>query len=245
MFLIRAVTNTFFFGHEELQLQNWALPITPQQCRDMVQNRMCDQSRMNCTSDTCTYGTNPKPEYGWMREIITSVVNCFTQRIAIKALDETATPFEGIKGKCPISDMYCTLINGIMIWSDNVIHRGPLRYIESGYFFKRDQILYTTSKINTSLSATATNLLFSLSRSSERICNISGYNTSQGLWLSKDLSVKNSNFVKATVDSALMESLTLADQDFSKYILDTNLHSVDHAQASANCFLLQNILNIL
>jgi hypothetical protein len=29
MFLIRAVTNTFFFGHEELQLQNWALPITP------------------------------------------------------------------------------------------------------------------------------------------------------------------------------------------------------------------------
>jgi hypothetical protein len=33
-----------------------------------------------------------------MREIITSVVNCLTQRIAIKALDETATPFEGIKG---------------------------------------------------------------------------------------------------------------------------------------------------
>jgi hypothetical protein len=129
---------------------------------------------MTCTSDTCTYETNPKPEYGWMREIITSVVNWFTQRIAIKALDETATPFEGIKGKCPISDMYCTLINGIIIWSDNVIHRWPLRYIESGYFFKRDQILYTTSKINTSLSATATNLLFSLSRSSERFCNISG-----------------------------------------------------------------------
>ena len=245
MFLIRAVTNTFFFGHEELQIQNWALPITPQQCRDMVQNRMCDKSRMTCTSDICTYETNPKPEYGWMREIITSVINCFTQRIAIKALDETATPFEGIKGKCPISDMYCTLINGIIIWSDNVIHRCPLRYIESGYFFKRDQILYTTSKINTSLSATATNLLFSLSRSSERICNISGYNTSQGLWLSKDLRVKNSNFGKATVDSALMESLTLADQDLSTYILDTNLHSVDHAQALANCFLLQNILNRL
>ena len=32
-FLIRAVTNTFFFGHDVLQLQNWALPITPQQCR--------------------------------------------------------------------------------------------------------------------------------------------------------------------------------------------------------------------
>jgi hypothetical protein len=207
----------------------------------MVQNRMCDKSRITCTSDTCTYETNPKPEYGWMREIITSVVNCFTQRIAIKALDETATPFEGIKGKCPISDMYCTLINGIIKWSDNVIHRCPLRYIESGYIFKRDQILYTTSKINTGLSATATNLLFSLSRSSERICNISGYNTSQGLWLSKDLRVKNSNFEKATVDSALMDSLTLADQDFSKYILDTNLHSVDHAQALANCFLLQNI----
>ncbi len=63
--------------------------------------------------------------------------------------------------------------------------------------------------------------------------------------LSKDLRVKNSNFEKATVDSALMESLTLADQDFSTYILDTNLHSVDHAQALANCFLLQNILNIL
>jgi hypothetical protein len=126
--------------------------------------------------------------------------------------------------------MYCTLINGIIIWSDNVIHRCPLRYIESGYFFKRDQILNTTSKINTSLTATATNLLFSLSRSSERICNISGYYTSQGLWLSKDLRVKNSNFEKATVDSALMESLTLADPDFSKYILDTNLHSLDHAQ---------------
>ena len=85
--------------------------------------------------------------------------------------------------------MYCTLINGIIIWSDSVIHRCPLRYIESGNFYKRDQILYTTSKINTSLSATATNLLFSLSRSSERICNISGYKTSQGLWLSKDLRV--------------------------------------------------------
>ena len=58
---------------------------------------MCDTSRMTCTSDTCTYETNPKPEYGHMREIITSVVNCFTQRIEIKAFDETATPFEGIK----------------------------------------------------------------------------------------------------------------------------------------------------
>jgi hypothetical protein len=172
----------------------------------MVQNRMCDKSRMTCTSDTCTFETNLKPEYGWMREIITSVVNCFTQRMVIKAF--TATPFEGIKEKCTISDMYCTFINGIIIWSDNFIplsFRCPLRYIISGYFFKHDQILYSTFKINTSLSAAATNLLFSLIRSSERICNISGYNTSQGLWLSKDLRVKNSNFEKATVDSALIK----------------------------------------
>ncbi len=102
--------------------------------------------------------------------------------------------------------------------------------------------MYTTCKISTSLSATATNLLFSLSRSSERICNIAGYNTSQGLWLSQDFRVKNSNFEKATVDSALMASLTLADQDFSTYILDTNLHSVDHAQALANCFVASEYL---
>ncbi len=58
---------------------------------------MCDKSRMTCTPDTCTYEINPKPAYGWMREIITSVINFFTQRIEIKAFDETATPFEGIK----------------------------------------------------------------------------------------------------------------------------------------------------
>jgi hypothetical protein len=61
-------------------------------------------------SHTCTYEKNPKSEYGWMREIITSVINCFTQRIEIKAFDGTATPFEGIKGKSPFSDMYCILI---------------------------------------------------------------------------------------------------------------------------------------
>ncbi len=169
---------------------------------------------MTCTSDTCTCENNPKPEYGWMREIITSVVNCFTQRNEIKAIDETATPFEGIKGKCPYSDMYCILFNGIILWSDTAIHRCPLRNIESGYFFKRYKILYTSSKINTSLSATATNLLFSLSRTSESICYISGYNTSQGLWLSKDLRVKSSSFEKATVESSLMESFNLAHQVF-------------------------------
>jgi hypothetical protein len=131
MFLIRAVTNTFFFGLIGL---NRLLPNNI----EMVQNRMCDKSRMTCTSDTCTYETNPKPEYEWMREIITSVINCFTQRIEINAFNETATPFEGIKGKCPISDMYCILINGIIIWSDAVIHRCPLRYIESSFFFSKE-----------------------------------------------------------------------------------------------------------
>jgi len=63
--------------------------------------------------------------------------------------------------------------------------------------------------------------------------------------LSKDFRVKSSSFEKAIVDSSLIESFNLADQDFSKHILDSNLHSVDHAQALANCFLLQNILNIL
>ncbi len=123
MFLIRSVTNTFFFGHEELQIQNWASLISPQQCRDMLQNRMRDKSRMTSPQILALPNpiqnliqTYPKPQYGWMREIITSVFNCFTQRIEIEAFDETATPFEGIKGKCPISDMYCILINDFIIW---------------------------------------------------------------------------------------------------------------------------------
>ena len=179
-----------------------------------------------------------------MQTFKVSNVNCFIKNTYIKAVDNTVTLFEGLRGPCHANDLYCPMPDGVIILSEHIIHKCDLEYVESGLFLRRDNLIYTNNRVNTSLSATAIHLLFQLEQV-EIHCNIEGYNTPQGLWLTK-MNINVSEYeALMEKDAVIIEPLILADEDYGKYVLDTNIHQVAKDQAASQCHLLQSILNIL
>ena len=95
-----------------------------------------------------------------MRTITETVVNCFFKTTYIKEVDNSVTLFEGVKGPCHASDLFCPMLDRVIIWERNIIHKSVLEYIESGWFLRLNNIIFTIDKVNTSLSNSVTHLLF-------------------------------------------------------------------------------------
>ena len=94
------------------------------------------------------------------------------------------------------------------------------------------------------MTATAIHLLFQLEQT-ESHCYIEGYSITQGLWVTKkDINVPDYDGLFER-DTVIIEPLILADEDLSKYVLDTNIDQLAKDQVVSQCQLLQSILNKL
>ena len=242
-FKIQVVTDTGFFGHSSLSVQSLPEHISARECEFMVRAKKCDDYNMVCNDNSCYYQVSPLPVYRWMQTMTVTRINCLVKNTFIRAVDDTVTLFEGIKGACHANDLSCPMLDGIIIWDKKIIHKCDLQYIESGWFTRSNNIIYTSNKVNTTLKSTATHLLFQL-ETVDTTCQVSGYNTSQGLWVtSQRINVRDYDI--APVDSTMIEHLTLSDSDYSWHILEKNTQQVNVDQAYSQCQLLQSILNLL
>ena len=156
-YIVKAVADTSFFGHEFLSVQTIPVSLSASECRQMVANQKCGDAKMFCTEDSCTYHQNPEVHFKWMQKLTTEAVNCFIGTMKIQAIDETVTLFEGVQGKCQPLDLYCP----------QIIHKCPLEIVESGIFAQRNNIIYTENGGKTRFSKTPTNLLFQLTKKIE------------------------------------------------------------------------------
>ena len=69
------------------------------------------------------------------------------------------------------------------------------------------------------------------------------YETSQGFYITSD-SISITDYEKTTVDPIVAEHLQLADNDYTKFMLDSNIHKVDYEQSLGQCYLLQSLIHI-
>ena len=242
-YLVKAETDTGFWGHEYLSMQTIPQKVTIDECKHMVRTKMCGAVRMFCSDSTCSHHENPKPDYKWMRRLTDEKINCILTTTIIKAADETVTLYEGLQGKCKASDLACLMPDGIIIWSTDIIHQCPLEYIESGTFNRRKQILFTHFGVTTNYTSRATHLLFKLEKM-ETLCNLTGYLTSEGLWLTQS-NIQAAKLERAIITPLITQKLALADTDYTQFILDTNTHQVSFEHSQGQCHLLQTILNLI
>ena len=242
-YLVKAVADTSFFGHEYLSVQTIPIPLSAQECRKMVADRLCGTETMFCIEDTCTYHRNPEVKFSWMQTKTTEAVNCFIGTMEIQAVDESVTLFEGVQGKCQPLDLCCRTSDSTIVWSPRIIHKCQLEIVESGIFARRNNIIYTENGVSTRFSQNSTNLLFQLKQKVE-LCGIQVYETAQGFYVTGE-NINCSRFDQTIVDPIVTQHLILADGDYSKFILDTNLHQVAYEQSEAQCYLLQSLLHNL
>ena len=94
--------------------------LTKTECEFMIERKICGETGiMKCDESSCHYEEKPIPQFNWM--VINKIKTYrfhFLSR-TILAEDENSnffgTPYRA-------SDLFCSLTDTIVIWSDSIIH---------------------------------------------------------------------------------------------------------------------------
>jgi len=185
----------------------------------MIKDNLCGSNRMLCFGDTCSYMEEPKEEFHWWSITRITTLNCIVTRMQLQANEYDVVAYEGKDGPCKINELQCDLHDGIIIWTDTVIHKCPYSYVETGRFGKKGNLIFTTQKIETKTKAV--HLLFQLS-GNETKCNLKIYSTTEGLYLTND-DISKAGLDTANFDLTNVKHLLLAYTDYLAHeMLDIN-----------------------
>lgn len=126
-----------------------------------------------------------------------------------------------------ISTQY-RLHDSTIIWNNDIVHKCPYEYVQSGTFQIIDNVLIVRKQ----------NLLFQLT-STTTACDMNVFTTAEGLFLTYDS--KALNLTKAINDIKIID-LILAEQDFYKEDLYSSFAS--SYQKTKFCYLYSSIITL-
>ena len=58
-FIVEAITDTGFFGHETLSMLSFPQSMSSNECETMIKTKKCEGQNMVCNDNTCYYQVNP------------------------------------------------------------------------------------------------------------------------------------------------------------------------------------------
>ena len=129
------ITRTYtmtFLGEKHVDYKNNRVPLTAEDCWEMVRTRKCNNLPMDCNGKSCHLDEEPVEKYEWWRTVIIENFTCeFTARI-IEA-EKTDDPI--FTQKCRPIDLWCLLKDSTIVWTNDIIHDCPFKFIYMHVFF--------------------------------------------------------------------------------------------------------------
>ena len=178
--------------------------LKPSDCLAMVESRICHENLpMNCDGEFCSVEEIVKEEFSWWKEIKKDTYNC---KLSPKVITAEKVDDHLFGTNCKASDLSCQLVDSILIWNTDIIHECPLKLIRKNVVFTLD----ATSKFaydnelnrfsNSSIiSNEELNWDFQVTKPI-MICNTIFFETTEGILLTGDFSLKNKINTKFTED---------------------------------------------
>ena len=120
-----------FLGEKHVDYRKEHVPLTAEDCWEMVRTRKCNGIPMICNGKSCFLDEEPVEQYAWWRTIIVENFTCeFTSRI-IEA-EKIESPI--FTQKCKPRDLWCLMRDSTVVWDRNAIHDCILRPIFKSIF---------------------------------------------------------------------------------------------------------------
>ena len=236
-----------FFGYESTETEVSIVKLTRFECQSMVNSRTCDNQNMVCTSSTCHYIPKAKKSFTWMGTNVVTTYEChFTTRIVTAEKEDTFL----FGQKCIATDLFCNLLESIIIWETKIIHKCPFKKLLEIDLTVEDR---TVTK-QTTLTNQEERLLFQVEKK-EQNCEVNMYKTKEGLYLIEHKRFSKGyqpNHYEKLVNSKTpelvtplefndVEDMTLSNMDYDLY---SNIKSYELATESI-CNTFTTLLNIL
>ena len=224
--------ENFFFAttREETRIK---VELSREQCEQMVETKTCDNRKMTCEEEVCSYEGIPKGEYTYLGSSTESGIMCLTRPRTIKAFSKDDYLFQK---RCTSKDLYCKMDRSIIIWPDSInscpfsfVKYIDLKHVTNGVLYDR------TNK-----------LAFRLTDKTNH-CQREMFVTTENLYLAPNTAVNDlENFVSNDIknktkdlDLTARHELMLSETDGAFYELSKQIES----NQIQNCRILSLILN--
>ena len=134
--LHRQTEETIFFSkYQSTRTEN--VKVTAEECKYMVETKICRGNKMNCNGNTCKFHGEPLEEFSYGRTRHFQNFSCSIVPRYLKAESEKSHLFGKL---CTVNDEQCNLDDSILIWDKNkVLHACPFKVITT-------ETVYLTSK---------------------------------------------------------------------------------------------------
>ena len=189
-----------FWGNRYRSDETTIEMVSADQCWLMVKSKMCDDNKMDCEGDTCSYDKMPDDNYSWLSDKTNTFKHCFVAPRMIAEVEEDSIIFTG---HCKVKDWYCNLKDSIVVWNKDVVHECPFRKIADSYFQTEGPYLIINSL----------KLALQIKRM-EFFCNIEMVVTTEGLYVAPLSKHLNSVLIDDGGDTKELTNLMLADSDY-------------------------------
>lgn len=209
------------------------IKLTRSDCEYMVATKRCNEQIMKCVGDVCSYNKEPALQFEYWHTKNTTVYSCefLTRPIVAESADKIL--FDGAESECTARSLSCNVGDFVIFWKQEIIHDCPFSYIQHGQF---------TSEKNTAfIYSTFDNLLFQTAGNFVQ-CNITIWQTTQGLYLTQDVRAKS--FYAENKDIRTIDDLILADNDFKANKLYKTIWNQNAITNVKLCYLFMNLLRL-
>ena len=219
------------------------IPMSAAACNSLKETKLCNGHPMDCIGDTCKYHVEPVEAYTWLESVESSETKCeFSYRRIIAEHEDSIIATTKV-GPCRPSDLSCVLPNGIMIWDKTILHSCPYGYVQTGNFTASGSVIYSTPGSKLSVNNTAVHALFQLLEPVEA-CGVLFYGTSEDLYVTQQ-EVRHLTKDALAPDLQVMQHLTLADEDFTAFILNEAIIKLHILTNTLNCLSFKMLLESL
>lgn len=132
--------------------------------------------------------------------------------------------FDSVDKDCTAVAGYCKFKDSIIVWSPRIIHECELEYVDKANF----KVVLN----NKSIYSENPRYFFKLVKK-ESICNISVFQTREGLYVAELNETKKLKLDLAHNNAELIPELLLADNDYTSYRLWAYIHNLEERMCTA------------
>ena len=221
-------------------IEEW-VPLDMVQCIEMKQKHICADSRnkLSCNQDSCIYPIKKKTKNdyiaAWMHTKTYHEVECELRQDTVSSSSLESHVYvtnQKEHHSCKISDFKCPTRTGIMIWSEDIVHRCPYEFVQTAYLTRQNNILLNIEEKK----------LYQII-DEKTICNHTRtYRTSQGFFITQDDAVVL--LPQATVDSKLINGFLVSEFDFQSNSLFMQMNKIVLTSNERLCQLFRAFANL-
>ncbi len=221
-------------------IEEW-VPLDMVQCIEMKQKHICADSRnkLSCNQDSCIYPIKKKTKNdyiaAWMHTKTYHEVECELRQDTVSSSSLESHVYvtnQKEHHSCKISDFKCPTRTGIMIWSEDIVHRCPYEFVQTAYLTRKNNILLNIEEKK----------LYQII-DEKTICNHTRtYRTSQGFFITQDDAVVL--LPQATVESKLINGFLVSEFDFHSNSLFMQMNKIVLTSNERLCQLFRAFANL-